>query len=169
MSRCLPCRDLPHRLGLLLHGRGRGGRHAGVHLARLLLGQEAEAIPLLSRPGRGPCQARPGLLDDNDGQGIFKCFLSGVGRRAAQGGREVKGGAKPPSWAGQGQALSPKPAQGLLHKNISKENSALANGEILHAPITGQAGEGRQCPRAGVAPGSPSVRRSRKHTCTHRC
>lgn len=72
----------------------------------------------------------------------------------------MKGGAKPPNQAGQGPALSPEPAQGLLHKNISKENSALANGEILHAPITGQAGEGWQRPHAGVAPGSPSVRRS---------
>lgn len=78
MSCCLPCRDVPHRLGLLLHGRGRGGRHARVHLARLLLGQEAEAIPLLSSPGHGPCQAHPGLMDNHDGQGIFKCFLSGA-------------------------------------------------------------------------------------------
>lgn len=68
---------------------------------------------------------------------------------------------KPPGRAGQGQALSPEPAQGLLHTNVSKENSALANGEILHAPITGRAGEGWwQRTRAGVAPGRPSVRRS---------
>jgi len=62
-------------------------------------------------------------------------------------GREVSGGAKPPGRAGQGLAFSPEPACGLLCKNISKENSALANGEILRAPINGEAGEGPAVPR----------------------
>lgn len=157
---------MPHRLGLLLHRRGRGGRHAGVHLAGLLLGQEAEAIPLLSRPGAGPA----GLAQVCWTAATDKEFLSAFSQERAggqpQGGREVKGGAKPPGWAGQGQPLSPEPAQGLLHKNISKENSALANGEIVHARITGQAGEGQQCPCAGVAPSSPSAALPKAHTHT---
>lgn len=126
-------------------------------------GKKQKQYPYWAGPGQGPCQARPGLLDNSDRQGIFKCFLSGAGRRAAPG---WQGGAKPHGWAGQGPALT-QACSGSAPKTISKENSALANGEILHAPITGQAGEGWQCPRAGVAPGSPSVRRSRKHTRTH--
>lgn len=69
-----------------------------------------------------------------------KKFLSAFALEQVWGGtaggpREVHGGAKPPSWAGQGRAFSSKPARGLLHNNIRKENSALANGEILRAPI----------------------------------
>lgn len=66
-----------------------------------------------------------------------------------------------PGQAGQGQAFSPKPAHGLLHKSVSKEISPLASGEILHAPINWEVGEamaalggwgGTQCPLGAALP-----------------
>lgn len=126
--------------------------------------------PTEPAPGTGPARLARLCWTTTTDKEFSSAFSQERDGGRPQGGREVKGGAKPAGRAGQGQALSPEPAQGLLHTNVSKENSALANGEILHAAITGWAGEGwGQCPCAGVAPGSPSVRRSRKHTRTHRC
>lgn len=50
-SPCFVPRQVWNRLGLLLHWRRCCGRHAAVHVAGLLLRQEAEALPLL-KPGR---------------------------------------------------------------------------------------------------------------------
>lgn len=126
--------------------------------------------PTEPAPGTGPARLARLCWTTTTDKEFSSAFSQERDGGWPQGGREMKGGAKPAGRAGQGQALSPEPAQGLLHTNVSKENSALANGEILHAAIIGRAGEGWwQCPRTGVAPGSPSVRRSRKHTRTHRC
>lgn len=162
MSLCLPCRDLPRRLGLLLHGRGRGSRHAVVHLAGLLLGQEAETIPLLSLRARA-LPASPGSHGQPPQTRNFQVLSLRSGMAPGRQGGERWRKVTQPGWAVPGSLTR------ACSTKIQARKTALANGENLHAPISGQAGGGWQRLRAGVAPGSPSVRRSRKHTRTHRC
>lgn len=101
------------------------------------------STPTELAPVRGRCQTPKGLADVFWKTTTNKTFLSAfslewVWGRTAGGpgeGREVNSSAKPPGRVGEGRAFSPEPARGRLHKNIGKENSALANGEILRAAI----------------------------------
>lgn len=98
-------------------------------------GKKQKQYPYWAGPG---ARALPGGLADLFWKTtINKRFWSAFSlEQVAPGeGRKVKGGGEPPGQAGCGQASSPKPARGLLRKNTSKENSTLANGEILPAPI----------------------------------
>lgn len=56
---CVP-RPVWDRLGLLLHGSRCCNRHAAVHMAGLLLGQETEAVPLLRWSHREPTEEKIG-------------------------------------------------------------------------------------------------------------
>lgn len=48
-SSALPCRFLPDRLGVLLHGSGGSGCHAAVHMAVLFRREEAETVSVLTK------------------------------------------------------------------------------------------------------------------------
>lgn len=114
---CFPCRNLRNRLGLLLHRWGCGGSHAGVHLAGLLLRQEAEAVSLLSSPRCGQLPEAQGpagvfwttVTTKRKILSAFVLKLSRMGWWVALGaqGKKVNHGPKPPCQAGWGRASSP--------------------------------------------------------------